>query len=368
VLVLQDPTNEQSTYLLESLLDAFRSANKVAGAFAFASAAGVRLLTEDGAFREVARNHCVDLVIGIDAVTNVRALDSLLDAASGYPRFSVRAFLNPRPGALFHPKFCWCRTCTGCQLITGSGNLTEGGLLGNWEAYSLENLAQDESSSVEALWNSWTTQHHRSLLPLDNPEVRERASQNTVLAPEGDLPTLVAPPSMAPASEGEPSAAQFFPNQAVVLVAEIPRSGNRWQQANFDLDNYLNFFGAQVGTQRLVIFRHVNGDGTMADYERNRPSVEVRSRNFRFELAAASGVPYPSNGRPIGVFVRVATRTFFYRLLLPSDPDYALVSSLLQRRVPPRFSPQRMRRVRITVEDLRREWPNAPFWTLPATF
>lgn len=173
---------------------------------------------------------------------------------------------------------------------------------------------------------------------------------------------------MAPASEGHPGAAQFFPNQAVVLVAEIPQSGDRWKQANFDLDNYLNFFGAQVGTQRLVIFRHVNRDGTMADYERNRPSVEVKSRNFRFELAAASGIPYPSNGRPIGVFVRVATRTFFYRLLLPNDPDYALVSSLLQRRMQPGFSPQRMRRVRMTVEDLRRDWPNAPFWTLPATF
>lgn len=182
MLVFQDPTNEQSTYLLESLLDAFQSADKVAGAFAFASAAGVRLFTEDAAFQEVARNHSVDLVIGIDAVTNVRALDSLLDAASGHPRFTVRAFLNPRPGALFHPKFCWCRTREGCQLITGSGNLTEGGLLGNWEAYSVEELNSPGIAAVESAWNNWTAKHHASLLPPDNTDVRRRVRPRTVMA------------------------------------------------------------------------------------------------------------------------------------------------------------------------------------------
>lgn len=140
MLVIQDPTNDDSTNLLESLLDAFRSAEKVAGMFAFASSAGVRLFTEDKAFQEAASTRSVDLVVGIDAVTNVRALDALLAAALPHPNFRVRAFLNPRPGALFHPKFCWCKTKEGCKLITGSGNLTEGGLLSNWEAYSLESL------------------------------------------------------------------------------------------------------------------------------------------------------------------------------------------------------------------------------------
>lgn len=130
MLVIQDPTNEQSTYLLESLLDAFRSAEKVAGAFAFASSTGVRLFTEDKAFHEVALQHPIDLVVGIDAVTNNRALDSLDAVARKYPSVKVRAFLNPRREALFHPKFCWTKNRTGGHLIAGSGNLTEGGLLG----------------------------------------------------------------------------------------------------------------------------------------------------------------------------------------------------------------------------------------------
>ena len=140
MLIIQDPTDAQSTYLLESLLDAFQSAEKIAGAFSFASSAGVRLLTEDKSFKEVASRHVVDLVVGIDAVTNNRALDSLAAVCEENPNVRVRAFLNPRPEALFHPKFCWTRKKDGGDLIAGSGNLTESGLLGNWEAYSVEHL------------------------------------------------------------------------------------------------------------------------------------------------------------------------------------------------------------------------------------
>lgn len=364
MLIIQDPTDPQSTFLLESLLDAFRSAEQIAGVFAFASSRGVRLFTEDPLFQAVARNHPVELVVGIDAVTNERALDSLTTVAEKFSHVTARAFLNPRPEALFHPKFCWTKKQGGGHLITGSGNLTEGGLLGNWEAYSVDVLNDGDIHTVEIAWNAWKAKHAGSLLPLDNAEVRRIASKNNVLAPEGDLPTLVAPVVVA-VSGVEPATTQLMPARAEVLVAEIPQSGNRWNQANFHRDDYVNFFGAQDGVSRLVVFRHVNMDGSMAEYERDRPPVTVVSRNFRFELAAAAGIPYPNNGRPIGVFIRVATRTFFYRLMLPSDPEYLTVSGLLQRRAGAPAT--RMRTARMTVVNLRDEWPNSPFWRLPST-
>lgn len=360
MLVIQDPTDEGSTYLLESLLNAFRSAEKIAGAFAFASAAGVRLFAEDRGFQEAARHHPVDLIVGLDAVTNERALDSLSTLSQAFPNVQVRAFVNTRQEALYHPKFCWTRTANGGCLIIGSGNLTEGGLLRNWEAYAVEELTADEINAVESAWNTWTARHSASLLPLDNAEVRRLASNNNVLAREGDLPTLVAP--RAPAAPGvEPVTTLYIPSSATVLVAEIPKSGDRWKQANFHYDDYINFFGARG--DRLVVFRHVNADGTMADYERDRPPVTVKSHNFRFELAAATGIPYPTTGRPIGVFIRVATRTFFYRLILPTDSEFATVRALLERRAGRPTS--KMRSVRMTVNDLRREWPTSPFWHLP---
>ena len=363
MILFQDPTDEQSPYLLESLLDAFQSATYVAGAFAFASSAGVRLLARDEAFQEVAQNHRVDLVVGIDAVTNIKALDSLLAVSQQFPNVQVQAFLNPTPSALFHPKFCWTKSKNGGSLITGSGNLTEGGLLGNWEAYTVEQLTVETVSAVESTWISWKHKHTESLLPLDNPDVRKRASANHILAPEGDLPTLVAPKATPAAKLSEQAAnAGTLAGSTQVLIAEIPQSGNRWKQVNFHLDDYENFFGAKEG--RLVVFRHVNSDGTLADYEKNRPPVTVKSRNFRFELSAASGLAYPDPqfGRPIGVYIRVATRTYLYRLMLPNDPEYKSVSSLLARKTT--ASGTRMRSTRMTVADLRTEWTNAPFWNI----
>lgn len=370
MFVIQDPTNEQSTYLLESLIDAFRGAESIVGAFAFVSSSGVRLLTDTEEFQEVAHNHTVELVVGIDAVTNERALDSLTGVAARFPNFRVRAFLNPQPGTIFHPKFCWTKKQNGSgHLVVGSGNLTESGLLGNWEAYTVEELRRAGISQVADTWNAWTTRHAASLLPLDHAEVRRRAQTNKITAVEGDLPTLIAPPVAV--EEPEPL---VMPNTAGVLIAEIPNNNNRWKQANFHRADYVEFFGVQEGTARLFVFRHVGPDGTRGEYEQDRPPVTVSSRNFRFELGAAAGIPYPTNGRPIGVFIRMAAFAFFYRLLLPDDQEFRRVYDILERREgPPVTITQRddrtkriMRSTRMTVAELRAEWPTSPFWQLPA--
>ena len=368
MLVIQDPTNEQGTYLLESLAEAFESATTIRGIFAFASASGVDLLFDDESFQRVAREGVIDIVIGTDAVTNAAALDACERLTQQLSDVSLRAFLNPRPEGLFHPKFCFAKNGGSGRLVAGSGNLTEGGLLGNWEAYAVDQLDNDGVTVTEATWQGWVDKYADCLLPLNDPRVRERVAQNNVMAREGDLPTLRVPrPTPDPAEAARPI--QVIPDTATVLIAEIPRSGDRWKQANFDLDNYRNFFGAREdAANRLVIFRHVNADGTMAAYERNRPPVAVKSQNYRFELAAASGREYPAAGRPIAVFIRMVGRTFFYRLLMPENADYELVDGILERLAGPNQRPDRMRRERLTVRQLREEWPNAPFWNLPATF
>ena len=103
----------------------------------------------------------------------------------------------------------------------------------------------------------------------------------------------------------------------------------------------------------------------MAAYKRTA-SCNCEEPEFRFELAAATDIPYPKSGRPIGVFVRMVGRTFFYRLLLPGDTEYDNVRRLLERKAGPNHRSDRMRRERMTVEELRREWPTSPLWRLPA--
>ncbi len=363
MLVLQDPTNEQGPYLLESLTDVFRAANQIRGIFAFASSSGVRLIAEAEEFKEVARTGSIDLIVGTDAVTNLQAVDALTNVAHQFPRVRARAFLNPKPEGLFHPKFCFTKKQGGGHLIAGSGNLTESGLLGNWEAYSLDELNNQRIAEVQRTWDDWTGKHDRWLLALDDVRIHNRVALNTVMAREGDLPTLVASPT-ATGEEREPI--DPTSSHGAVLIAEIPKWTYRPGQANFHLTDYRDFFGAREdAANRLVVFRQVNPDGTMGQYERERPPVAVKSRNFRFELAAANG-PYSTDRRPIGVFVHVAGRTFFYRVLLPGDTEYSRVRHILERRTSANHRADRMRRARMTLEELRREWPTSPFWRMPA--
>lgn len=361
MLVIQDPTDPQSTCLLESLLDAFRSASRVVGTFAFASATGVRRLTEAEEFTAVARRRPVELVVGVDAVTNERALDALAAVAGAWPNVSAKAFLNPHPEHLYHPKFCWTKNAAGGRLIAGSGNLTEGGLLDHWEGYAVESLDAAGVGAVEEAWNAWTARHDAHLVALDNAEVRRRARENTVMAPEGDLPTLHAGGGAAPVVR--PPVRPPFPDDARVLIAEIPRAKNRWKQANFVKEDFEGFFGARVDEQRRFFFGHVLPDGSIAPNSKSHPSVVVGSDNYRFELDAASGLDYPEEGRPIGVFIRVANRNFLYRLLMPGDPSYAIAEGVLTARKGP-ARPKKMRQERTDVNDLRATWPDAPFWRL----
>lgn len=370
MFVIQDPTEAHGDRLLDSLAEAFQNAEKIAGAFAFVSSRGVSLLAKNDAFCTAAGTHPVDLIIGLDAVTNEKALDSLAAVSSEFQNVTVRAFVNPEPRRIFHPKFCWTkRHGGGGQLVVGSGNLTESGLLGNWEAYASQPLTRPELADVVNTWDAWVARHELHLLPLDDAEVRRRAKANVILAREGDLPALVVPPS---ADEPEPLP---ITGAAEVLVAEIPNSNKRWNQANFHKRDYVEYFGVRAGEARLFVFRRVMSDGKLGTWEQGRPPVEVKSQNYRFELGAAAGLSYPTDGPPIGVFIRIAPHTFNYRLVMPSDPEFQTVRGLLQQRAGnPAIAYQRedktafrMRSTRMSVSELRATWPAAPFWKLPTT-
>jgi hypothetical protein len=141
-----------------------------------------------------------------------------------------------------------------------------------------------------------------------------------------------------------------------VLVAEVPRSGDRWKQVNFDQGTYRRYFGVPAGVAKHVTFRQIRNDGSAAPPEQ-RVAVTVASKNYRFEVGAASGVPYPTNGHPIVVFDRVAESEFHYMLLLPGEPGYIPVQSLLKRLIP---NPSGKRRVVMSVGQLWRAWPTCP--------
>ena len=323
---LQDPSWARSEYLLESLLDASRGASRGTAIFAFATVGGVRLLIEDEVFVNFLTHARFDLIVGVDAVTNCSALDRLQACANKHPNLSVRAFYNHPYVGLFHPKICWFSDRRGGVCFTGSGNLTPGGLRANYEAFAVTRLDRDQDIALDRRWKSWLRFNDAKLLPLDAASIRERAGQNRGKEFTG---TQRRHGTVMEDRRGHISAGGVQTPNDAVLIAQIPKSGTRWNQANFDLDTFRGFFGATPGRTQRIILTHIGGDGRPTSHE-VRPSVAVRSHNYRFELEAGAGLPYPRRARPIGVFLRVALRTFRYRLIMPRSPDYDSANKYLK--------------------------------------
>lgn len=327
-ICIQDPEWPDSRYLLEEILVAAKGASSGIGAFAFASAAGINLLLKDSAFVKFLSKAPFELIVGIDAITDTGALDALSANVALHRNLTTRVFFGSLPGSTFHPKMCWFRQSSRGTCLVGSGNLTSGGLRGNYEAFSVSTLSRNEMRKSDELWQSWLLFHASKLLPLDDPKVRKKAKEN---ANNNRSLAKVQRDILVEGRNGSLSVGRPKSSGAEVLIAEIPRSGPRWNQANFDLHTFNTYFGATPGKTQRIILTHIDPHGIQGPQE-VRPSVSVKSHNYRFELNAAANLDYPTEGRPIAVFVKVATRTFRYRLLLPGTQIHSAASKFLDRK------------------------------------
>jgi HKD family nuclease len=360
---LQTPNGHGET-LLANILAACGPAKKGGAAFAFATAQGVRLLAAEEKFKSFLNAAKFTIVIGLDAITDSKTIDELRKLRKSHPNLTIKFFLHKKAGSLFHPKTMWLLTPKGGVIITGSGNLTSGGLRSNWEATAVEMLTIDEMAAAEKKWQAWLKAHSKELLDLDDPKVQAKAKSNRRLrlkikkamgasadeATEGDAQIESAEESV----EEIDQELKLNP----VLIAEIPKASTRWEQANFNKKSFIEFFGVTIGVPKAVHFFYVNEDGTLTS-EKERPQVTVKSRNYRFELSAAKGRDYPEKGVPIGVFKRVSDSDFHYILLMPGDKSHQLIAKFLDTHHPKKS--HGLRRVQMVLGDLQKIWADAPF-------
>jgi hypothetical protein len=338
MLYFQDPYFSDSYTLHEALIQSCATSIQGKGAYAFASKSGIEILLKDRVFDSLLDRGEFSLIVGIDEITNLASLEALGAIKDSKPNLTVKAFDHSNRGSLFHPKLSYFKNQDNSgNLIVGSGNLTLGGLRRNREAFSLLQLSVDEMLRIEAYWNSWLLQSNELLKDIDNIDVIRKATDNQYVRR-----TRIRRPDEEFVIEEEIPIAgldeieilhqdgwQFYPDSEL-LIAEIPRSGDRWKQANFDIDTFQNFFGATPGdNSQRILLRNINDDLTLSEIE-VRPSVSVASQNYRFELDAASRLPYPNGGKPIGVFIKVTTRMFLYHLYMPNQPSYEEFNEWLQ--------------------------------------
>lgn len=371
---IQDSDYSGSYSLHEALIAAATGAISGGGAYAFVSVNGVQLYLEDSVFSTLLIQQGFNLVVGIDQITNVPTLERLQVLQEVHDKFCVSAYCKKGSASIFHPKFSWFRKESGGTLVLGSGNLTVNGLRKNTEAFVVIDLDSNGIDQVEAEWDAWLGEIAPLLYPITDAYILERATQNQLLTrslrargvrPEagvgGESQIVEGEQTDSTSQQADSEISEWsFENDSAVLVAEIPRSGNRWNQANFDIESFEGFFGATAGdnSQRIVL-RNINSDGVLGEIE-VRPSVSVSSQNYRFELEAAAGLDYPEDGRPIGVFIRVTVRVFLYILCMPGDVYYNEVRQFLQSNWSGRED--RMKRIPTCVRDFKPACPTLPSW------
>jgi len=328
-LYIQDRAFSKTESVDEALLSSCNNAIGGYGAFAFASKDGVDLILRDNLFLSMIKKGQYHLVIGIDEITNERAVNALNEIAKLHKNLSIKIYFSNDSGSIFHPKFSLFKAKSGEGfLVVGSGNLTLRGLRKNKEAFAKIKLTSKEYTDTEAYLTAWLRESEANLRDLDDPEVLEKAKSNVFISKKKKKKNLTVGKDSGKRGadhkhkiDGYDEEVWEYSSENEILFAEIPGSGNRWKQANFDKENFTNFFGAIPGNNfHRILLRHVD-EFALSDIE-NRQSVSVKSQNYRFELDAASGLDYPANGRPIGVFIKVATRIFMYHLFMPGDPMY----------------------------------------------
>ncbi|EGP5276076.1 TPA: phospholipase D family protein [Enterococcus faecium] len=339
----QDPNLATSPTLHEILLANVKNANSGGGAYAFASVGGVKLLLRDKDFQDYLEDNEFHLIIGTDSITSEEAIVELQAIQNKYRTLKINGYLNPNSqGSLFHPKFSWFEFDDGRgKLIIGSGNMTVKGLRQNKEAIGEIELDSTTLNQFKNEWFKWIEENDSNLYPIDSLEVLDRVKLNDFKymdkiasfksKTDKDIKDVLnIDLEMTEEDDTSPW------NRALddeVLICEIPKGGSRWSQANFSKYIFEEYFGATAGINSgyRILIRNQNSNGDLKEIE-SRPSVSVKSKNFRFELDAAKGKKYPTGKKkPIAIFLKVGVRMFKYCLLMPGDPYYTECNSFLDK-------------------------------------
>jgi HKD family nuclease len=359
---LQDPTDPETEYLYEAIISAATDASAWKGIYAFASHGGVNHLIEDPIVHDFMRKGGeIDLLVGIDAITNRQTLERLQMLERRHRRFRPRVFWNDSQG-LFHPKISHFSYADGREtLIVGSGNLTPGGLMHNFEGYSVISAETGEHLDMSSL-NAFLTRNEANIRSIDD-EVLARAALNLVRPIAG----AVRPPIPGRRLK---KGKLIIPRRAVVtsaavfdriLIAQVPKAGDRWAQVHFNTDVIERYFRiSDLKTQRVYLSR-MDETGRRGD-EEVRPCVyAVSNKNHKIEIAAAKGLDYPTRGHPILIFKERQVRCFDYMLLMPDQAGYGPLLRLTETL--PSIG-RGFRRVITNLPTLEKAWPECPLLTL----
>jgi len=350
--------------LLERLGSSASGAIRGGALVAWATAEGLRALIETESIAEVVGRQGMHLVIGTDAVTNLRSLSTLKHIQSEHEAFGATFFVNPY-NELFHPKLYWFQYADGSGVIVvGSGNLTRAGLTSNWEASAALPASAGEMVALLQRIDAFLAQHRALLFTAEDDEVRDRVALNRVVrarlpeAAEAALPVLGLDALADDPTVGAASSADW-------LISELSKSRkdrrgrSLFSQSSFPVSVARDFFGWTGDNRDLQLVAIDAESGEVIDVRIGTMRFKPNSTNPYLELASVQGVPYPNIGNPIAAFHRVMPDRFEYLVSMPGGAHHETLEAIIDRRA---FGVLAGLKMRVVLEDadIREEWPSAP--------
>lgn len=113
------------------------------------------------------------------------------------------------------------------------------------------------------------------------------------------------------------------------LVAEVPGAGGRWKQVHFNIEVMRRFFHLGQSNANSVTLERIDAGGLLVTRTSRQLVFSDANSNSKLEFDFG-GIAYPSGAsKPILIAVEASYLTFRYRLLMPGDPGYAQMASLL---------------------------------------
>lgn len=152
------------------------------------------------------------------------------------------------------------------------------------------------------------------------------------------------------------SSGQPLSGTEYILLAEVPRAGDRWHQVHLNRAVIQDFFRI-TSTERIVTLEGVSSEGAIYSRTRTPFVFSAINRNPRIEFDLRAQGVYPSDGPPLLAILELGTRRFRHMLLMPGDEGYVQISKLNQEL--PRFG-RGAKRSRTNLDAVELVWPGCP--------
>ncbi len=362
---IQDPSNDDTKYLYEVIVEQFLSKTLISwrAIFAFATFNGINsLLSKEHAIKAFLQTGETDIIVGLDAVTDIRTLQLLKAFEDGSSSFNAKVFHNDISD-LFHPKILRFKHNDGTEVvIVGSGNFTPGGLKNNIEAFAVFEGKEKELVFLRE-WDDFVERHKERIRSIDQKafdtakenSTRQKRKKHKEAEPEDeDAPTIENSETVKDVS------GQF--GAGPVLVARVPAAGGRWNQIHYNRNIIDSFFKVKPDSSQRIYLRAVNQAGSLGDEEIRPLVLSKHNMNCKIEASARHGEPYPSSP-PIIIIEKVRARYFLYTIIFPNEPGYIEMFDLTKDKK--RALGKGFPRIITNMSEIQTLWPGCPLAKIP---